>query len=81
MCVLGKCTNRPRRFKLKDVMDLLISNDSDFGESDFDDEDSVEDSGSLNGDDSESDSEDNEPLAKLVTVPIPAQKVLKKVYV
>jgi len=92
LCVCFRQINkvkRPRFYKLKDVMDLVLNpNDSDFGDSSSDDEDDVENSGDVNAGESnsklESDPEDNEPLSKLVTAQVPAMtarnKVAKKVY-
>ena len=78
---------RPRLYKLKDVMDLIQnSNESDFGDSDSDDGDDIENCGNVSSDDSvsmsDSDPEDNEPLSKLVTAIVPPKgaKVGKKVY-
>jgi len=42
---MDKMKLRPRTLKMKEVMDLILNaNDSDFGESDSDDEDYVENS-------------------------------------
>ena len=65
-------------------MDLILNaNDSDFGESDSDDEDDVENSCYfVNADDgasqSESDLEDNEPPVKSVTSKAPVRKAAKE---
>jgi len=84
---MDKMKLRPRTLKMKEVMDLILNaNDSDFGESDSDDEDDVENLCSfVNADDaaseSESDPEDNEPLVKLVTSKAPVHKAAKNEYV
>ena len=64
----------------------MNANDSDFGESDSDDENDVKNSCSfVNADDAasepESDPENNEPPVKLVTSKAPVRKAAKNEYV